>query len=88
MCDQLVTPTALAACTRVDSCFTPWFVPAFGVSVQFAYVELHLCHHLNQLGTGMSHILRRLQLLFLHLLLLTPPVLHLQFLHAWNHMLE
>ncbi|XP_066482661.1 intermembrane lipid transfer protein VPS13B isoform X2 [Tiliqua scincoides] len=50
-CDQLVTPTALAACTRVDSCFTPWFVPALGVSVQFAHVELRLCHHLDQLGT-------------------------------------
>ncbi|XP_042321632.1 vacuolar protein sorting-associated protein 13B isoform X3 [Sceloporus undulatus] len=51
-CDQLVTPTALAACTRVDSCFTPWFVPSLGVSIQFAHLELHLCHHLDQLGTG------------------------------------
>ncbi|XP_054840360.1 intermembrane lipid transfer protein VPS13B [Eublepharis macularius] len=51
VCDQLVTPTALAACTRVDSCFTPWFVPALGVSVQLADLELHLCHHLDQLGT-------------------------------------
>ncbi|XP_018414838.1 PREDICTED: vacuolar protein sorting-associated protein 13B isoform X3 [Nanorana parkeri] len=50
-CDQLVTPTALAACTRVDSCFTPWLVPSFGVSVQFAHLELHLCHHLDQLGS-------------------------------------
>ncbi|XP_069076646.1 intermembrane lipid transfer protein VPS13B isoform X1 [Pleurodeles waltl] len=50
-CDQLVTPTALAACTRVDSCFTPWFVPSLGVSVHFAHVEIHLCHHLDQLGT-------------------------------------
>lgn len=53
VCDQLVTPTALAACTRVDSCFTPWFVPALGVSVQFAHLDLHLCHHLDQLGSGM-----------------------------------
>nr|XP_003226657.1 PREDICTED: vacuolar protein sorting-associated protein 13B isoform X1 [Anolis carolinensis] len=51
-CDQLVTPTALAACTRVDSCFTPWFVPSLGVSIQFAHLELHLCHHLDQLGTA------------------------------------
>ncbi|PIO09068.1 hypothetical protein AB205_0024710, partial [Aquarana catesbeiana] len=50
-CDQLVTPTALAACTRVDSCFTPWLVPSFGVSVQFAHLELHLCHHVDQLGS-------------------------------------
>uniref|UniRef100_F6T123 Vacuolar protein sorting 13 homolog B n=1 Tax=Ornithorhynchus anatinus TaxID=9258 RepID=F6T123_ORNAN len=50
-CDQLVTPTALAACTRVDSCFTPWFVPSLGVSLQFAHLEFHLCHHLDQLGT-------------------------------------
>ncbi|KAM6089237.1 intermembrane lipid transfer protein VPS13B isoform 6-T7 [Chlamydotis macqueenii] len=50
-CDQLVTPTALAACTRVDSCFTPWFVPSLSVSVQFTYLEVHLCHHLDQLGT-------------------------------------
>nr|XP_033789038.1 vacuolar protein sorting-associated protein 13B isoform X2 [Geotrypetes seraphini] len=57
-CDQLVTPTALAACTRVDSCFTPWFVPSLGVSVQFAYLELHLCHHLDQLGTVPSRSLQ------------------------------
>ncbi|XP_036292642.1 vacuolar protein sorting-associated protein 13B isoform X3 [Pipistrellus kuhlii] len=50
-CDQLVTPTALAACTRVDSCFTPWFVPSLCISLQFAYLEFHLCHHLDQLGT-------------------------------------
>ncbi|XP_026561693.1 vacuolar protein sorting-associated protein 13B isoform X1 [Pseudonaja textilis] len=48
--DQFVTPTALAACTRVDSCFTPWYVPALGISIQFAQAELHLCHHLDQLG--------------------------------------
>ncbi|XP_073535716.1 intermembrane lipid transfer protein VPS13B isoform X2 [Phyllobates terribilis] len=51
-CDQLVTPTALAACTRVDSCFTPWLVPSIGVSIHFAHLELHLCHHLDQLGTA------------------------------------
>ncbi|NXA45453.1 VP13B protein, partial [Nothocercus julius] len=51
-CDQLVTPTALAACTRVDSCFTPWFVPSLSVLVQFAYLEVHLCHHLDQLGAA------------------------------------
>ncbi|XP_019383541.1 PREDICTED: vacuolar protein sorting-associated protein 13B isoform X4 [Gavialis gangeticus] len=51
-CDQLVTPTALAACTRVDSCFTPWFVPSLSVLIQFAHLELHLCHHLDQLGTA------------------------------------
>ncbi|XP_074842974.1 intermembrane lipid transfer protein VPS13B isoform X3 [Carettochelys insculpta] len=57
-CDQLVTPTALAACTRVDSCFTPWFVPSLGVSVQFAYLELHLCHHLDQLGSAPPRFLQ------------------------------
>ncbi|XP_004697754.1 vacuolar protein sorting-associated protein 13B [Echinops telfairi] len=51
-CDPLVTPTALAACTRVDSCFTPWFVPSLGISFQFAHLEFHLCHHLDQLGTA------------------------------------
>ncbi|XP_037309384.2 intermembrane lipid transfer protein VPS13B-like isoform X2 [Pungitius pungitius] len=50
-CDQLVSPTALAACTRVDSCFAPWFVPSLGVSLQLAQLDLHLCHHLEQLGT-------------------------------------
>lgn len=50
-CDQLVTPTALAACTRVDSCFTPWFVPSLCISFQFVHLEFHLCHHLDQLGT-------------------------------------
>ncbi|XP_029779693.1 vacuolar protein sorting-associated protein 13B isoform X2 [Suricata suricatta] len=51
-CDQLVTPTALAACTRVDSCFTPWFVPSLCIAVQFAHLEFRLCHHLDQLGTA------------------------------------
>ncbi|XP_077023438.1 intermembrane lipid transfer protein VPS13B isoform X6 [Tamandua tetradactyla] len=51
-CDQLVTPTALAACTRVDSCFTPWLVPSLGISFQFAHLEFCLCHHLDQLGTA------------------------------------
>nr|XP_012617463.1 vacuolar protein sorting-associated protein 13B isoform X1 [Microcebus murinus]XP_012617464.1 vacuolar protein sorting-associated protein 13B isoform X1 [Microcebus murinus]XP_012617465.1 vacuolar protein sorting-associated protein 13B isoform X1 [Microcebus murinus] len=51
-CDPLVTPTALAACTRVDSCFTPWFVPSLCISFQFAHLEFHLCHHLDQLGTA------------------------------------
>ncbi|KAM6215693.1 intermembrane lipid transfer protein VPS13B [Rhynchocyon petersi] len=51
-CEPLVTPTALAACTRVDSCFTPWFVPSLGISFQFAHLEFHLCHHLDQLGTA------------------------------------
>ncbi|ELW47427.1 Vacuolar protein sorting-associated protein 13B [Tupaia chinensis] len=51
-CEQLVTPTALAACTRVDSCFTPWFVPSLCLSFQFAHLEFRLCHHLDQLGTA------------------------------------
>ncbi|KAM8786132.1 intermembrane lipid transfer protein VPS13B isoform 1-T1 [Rhynchonycteris naso] len=51
-CDQLVTPTALAACTRVDSCFSPWFVPSLCMSFQFAHLEVHLCHHFDQLGTA------------------------------------
>ncbi|XP_027872491.1 vacuolar protein sorting-associated protein 13B isoform X1 [Xiphophorus couchianus] len=53
-CDQLVSPLALAACTRVDSCFAPWFVPSLGVSLQLAQLEVHLCHHLEQLGTVAS----------------------------------
>ncbi|XP_066547149.1 intermembrane lipid transfer protein VPS13B isoform X2 [Amia ocellicauda] len=57
-CDQLVSPTALAACTRVDSCFAPWFVPSVGVSMQLAQFELHLCHHLDQLGTVPAQRLR------------------------------
>ncbi|XP_076767373.1 intermembrane lipid transfer protein VPS13B isoform X4 [Arvicanthis niloticus] len=51
-CEPLVTPTALAACTRVDSCFTPWFVPSLCISFQFAHLEFRLCHHLDQLGTA------------------------------------
>ncbi|CAN9514055.1 unnamed protein product [Ophioblennius macclurei] len=50
-CDQLVSPMALAACARVDSCFAPWFVPSVGVSLQLAHLQVHLCHHLEQLGT-------------------------------------
>ncbi|XP_041269031.1 vacuolar protein sorting-associated protein 13B isoform X1 [Onychostruthus taczanowskii] len=58
MCDQLVTPTALAACTRVDSCFTPWFVPSLSVLIQFTCLEVHLCHHLDQLGTAPPRFLQ------------------------------
>ncbi|XP_061529706.1 intermembrane lipid transfer protein VPS13B-like isoform X4 [Phycodurus eques] len=57
-CDQLVSPMALAACTRVDSCFAPWFVPSLGVSLQLAQMQVHLCHHLEQLGTVPSKKLR------------------------------
>ncbi|XP_061632294.1 intermembrane lipid transfer protein VPS13B-like isoform X2 [Phyllopteryx taeniolatus] len=57
-CDQLVSPMALAACTRVDSCFAPWFVPSLGVSLQLAQMQVHLCHHLEQLGTVPSQKLR------------------------------
>ncbi|KAJ8394619.1 hypothetical protein AAFF_G00044220 [Aldrovandia affinis] len=57
-CEQLVSPTALAACTRVDSCFAPWFVPSVGVSLQLAQTEVHLCHHLEQLGTAPAQRLR------------------------------
>ncbi|XP_061571778.1 intermembrane lipid transfer protein VPS13B-like isoform X1 [Cololabis saira] len=53
-CDQLVSPTALAACARVDSCFAPWFVPLLGVSIQLAQLDVHLCHHLEQLGAAPS----------------------------------
>ncbi|XP_069847231.1 intermembrane lipid transfer protein VPS13B isoform X1 [Dipodomys merriami] len=57
-CDQLVTPTALAACTRVDSCFSPWFVPSLCMSFQFTHMEFHLCHHLDQLGTASPQFLK------------------------------
>ncbi|XP_058503196.1 intermembrane lipid transfer protein VPS13B-like isoform X1 [Solea solea] len=57
-CDQLVSPIALAACTRVDSCFAPWFVSSMGVSLQLAQLEVHLCHHLEKLGTVPSRQLR------------------------------
>ncbi|XP_037586040.1 vacuolar protein sorting-associated protein 13B [Cebus imitator] len=57
-CDPLVTPTALAACTRVDSCFTPWFVPSLCISFQFAHLEFRLCHHLDQLGTAAPQYLQ------------------------------
>ncbi|XP_076844429.1 intermembrane lipid transfer protein VPS13B [Brachyhypopomus gauderio] len=57
-CEQLVSTTALAACTRVDSSFLPWFVPSVGVSLRLAYLELRLCHHLDQLGTVPSQQLR------------------------------
>lgn len=59
-CDQLVSPKALAACTRVDSCFAPWFVPSVGVSLQIAQLDIHLCHHLEQLGTGTGQHKRNL----------------------------
>lgn len=54
-CEQLVSPTALAACMQVDSCFAPWLVPSLGVSLKLAHLELRLCHHLEYLGTGSTH---------------------------------
>ncbi|XP_061675041.1 intermembrane lipid transfer protein VPS13B-like isoform X4 [Syngnathoides biaculeatus] len=57
-CDQLVSPMALAACTRVDSCFAPWFVPSLGVSLQIAQIQVHLSHHLEQLETVPAQKLR------------------------------
>nr|XP_061789029.1 intermembrane lipid transfer protein VPS13B-like [Nerophis lumbriciformis] len=57
-CDQLVSPMALAACTRVDSCFAPWFVPSLGVSLQLAHMQVHFCNHLEQLGKAPSQKLR------------------------------
>ncbi|XP_053736376.1 intermembrane lipid transfer protein VPS13B-like isoform X1 [Synchiropus splendidus] len=57
-CDQLVSPMALAACTRVDSCFAPWFVTSLGVSLQLARLQIHLCHHLEQLGSVPAQRLR------------------------------
>lgn len=54
-CEQLVSPTALAACMQVDSCFAPWLVPSLCVSLKLAHLELRLCHHLEQLGTGNTH---------------------------------
>ncbi|TSK20268.1 Vacuolar protein sorting-associated protein 13B [Bagarius yarrelli] len=57
-CEQLVSPTALAACMQVDSCFAPWLVPSLGVSLKLAHLELRLCHHLDQLGTAPSQRLR------------------------------
>uniref|UniRef100_A0A8C9XPN5 Vacuolar protein sorting 13 homolog B n=1 Tax=Sander lucioperca TaxID=283035 RepID=A0A8C9XPN5_SANLU len=57
-CDQLVSPIVLAACIRVDSCFAPWFVPSLGVSLKLAQLDIHLCHHLEQLGTVPSRQLR------------------------------
>ncbi|XP_077454297.1 intermembrane lipid transfer protein VPS13B isoform X2 [Stigmatopora argus] len=56
--DQLVSPMALAACTRVDSCFAPWFVPSLGVSLQLAHMQVHFCNHLEQLGKAPSQKLR------------------------------
>ncbi|XP_078254173.1 intermembrane lipid transfer protein VPS13B isoform X1 [Rhinoraja longicauda] len=58
LCDQLVSPMALAACTRVDSCFAPWFVSSLGISLQLVQIELHLCHHLDQLGTAQPSCLQ------------------------------
>ncbi|XP_063055639.1 intermembrane lipid transfer protein VPS13B-like [Engraulis encrasicolus] len=57
-CEQLVSPTALAACTRVDSCFAPWFVPSVGIALQLAQIQLRFCHHLEQLGTAPNQRLR------------------------------
>ncbi|XP_017308310.2 intermembrane lipid transfer protein VPS13B isoform X5 [Ictalurus punctatus] len=57
-CEQLVSPTALAACMQVDSCFAPWLVPSLCVSLKLAHLELRLCHHLEQLGTVTSEQLR------------------------------
>ncbi|XP_071944934.1 intermembrane lipid transfer protein VPS13B-like [Antedon mediterranea] len=46
----LLSPMALAASMRVDSCFCPRFVPAFTSAVHFDIVEVKLINHFNQLG--------------------------------------
>ncbi|TRY83307.1 hypothetical protein DNTS_006035 [Danionella cerebrum] len=56
--DPLVCVSALAACTRVDSCFSPRFVPSFGLGLHLAHLEVHCCTHLDQLGTVPCHKLR------------------------------
>ncbi|XP_033123358.1 vacuolar protein sorting-associated protein 13B-like [Anneissia japonica] len=50
----LLSPMALAASMRVDSCFCPRFVPAFTSAVHVDMVELKLANHFNQLGKGLS----------------------------------
>ncbi|XP_075922652.1 intermembrane lipid transfer protein VPS13B isoform X4 [Petromyzon marinus] len=52
VCDPLVSPMALAACMRVDSSFSPAWVPALGASLRLSCLQLHLLHHASQFGAG------------------------------------
>ena len=52
--DPVVSPLALAASARVDSCFVPSLIPMVQCSMNTSSIELHLAHHLEYLGNSMS----------------------------------
>uniref|UniRef100_A0A8C4PXQ0 VPS13-like middle region domain-containing protein n=1 Tax=Eptatretus burgeri TaxID=7764 RepID=A0A8C4PXQ0_EPTBU len=57
-CDPLVSPMALAACMRVDSCFSPCFVPALEMSIRCDCLQLKIVHHMECLGSAQPLILQ------------------------------
>ncbi|KAI8506006.1 Vacuolar protein sorting-associated protein 13B [Branchiostoma belcheri] len=50
--DPLLSPMALAACMRVDSCFAPKFVPAVSASLSANGVQISVSNHMEHLGKG------------------------------------
>uniref|UniRef100_UPI00358FB320 intermembrane lipid transfer protein VPS13B isoform X2 n=1 Tax=Myxine glutinosa TaxID=7769 RepID=UPI00358FB320 len=57
-CDPLVSALALAACMRVDSCFSPCFVPALEMSIRCDCLQLKIVHHMDCLGSAQPLILQ------------------------------
>ncbi|CAH1247692.1 VPS13B [Branchiostoma lanceolatum] len=50
--DPLLSPMALAACMRVDSCFAPKFVPAVSASLSANAIQISISNHMEHLGKG------------------------------------
>ncbi|PIK40599.1 putative vacuolar protein sorting-associated protein 13B isoform X1 [Apostichopus japonicus] len=46
----ILTPMALAASLRVDSCFSPVFIPTTSLALKFGLIDVHLVNHRSQLG--------------------------------------
>jgi hypothetical protein len=42
---SVLSPVSLAACTRVDSLFSPHFIPRLSISLHSPHLQLTLLHH-------------------------------------------
>ena len=46
---SVLSPVSLAACTRVDSLFSPHFIPLLSLSLHCQHVHLSILHHHHNL---------------------------------------
>ncbi len=52
--EPLVSPHALSAAMRVDSCFLSSLLPVFQCSLSAASLQVRLANHLDCLGKGLG----------------------------------